>query len=128
MFLIETIKDDWSCRLPDKLKYNQYCGFSRLCYQILCLLYYPVKTVFLLLLSAYYYFFYGLYLLLKFFFDKDVYYDDEICDEDDEELDYDELYSFDKKDLVIEIEKLRRQVEILNRNMENERSIYTKRK
>lgn len=70
MFLIETIKEDWSYRMPERLNYNRYRGINRICYQFLCLLYYPIKTLFLLFLSVYYYIFYGLYQLLKFFFER----------------------------------------------------------
>ncbi len=95
MFLIETIKDDWSYRLPERLKYNRYRGTNRLSYQFLCLLYYPMKTLFLLVLSVYYYLFYGLYLLLKFFFErKDVYYEDdeyEECFEEDTSIETDAI-------------------------------------
>lgn len=96
MFLIETIKDDWEYRLPERLKYNRYRGTNRLCYQFLCLLYYPIKTLLLLLLSVYYYIFYGFYLLLKFFFErKDVCYEDDKSEEyfeGDSPIDTDVIY------------------------------------
>ena len=82
MIIIKTIKEDWSYRLPEKLKYNRYSGTNRLCYQFLCLLYYPIKTLLLLLLSVYYYIFYGLYLILKYFFDRDTYYDDDFIEDE----------------------------------------------
>ncbi len=90
MFLIETIKEDWSYRLPERLKYNRYRGTNRICYQFLCLLYYPIKTLLLLLLSVYYYIFYGLYLILKYFFDRNTYYDDFEADYYDDEVTEDE--------------------------------------
>lgn len=85
MIIIETIKGDWVYRLPNKLKYNRYYGANRLSYQILCLLYYPLKTLILLLLSVYYYLFYGLYLVLKYFFDRETYYKDDCSAYDDYE-------------------------------------------
>ncbi len=71
MSFTETIKEDWSYRLPERLTYNRYRGMSRACYQLLCLLYYFIKLLFILFLALYYYIFYGLYLFLKFFFTKE---------------------------------------------------------
>ena len=93
MFLIETIKEDWSYRLLERLKYNRYRGTNRICYQFLCLLYYPIKTLFLLFLSVYYYIFYGLYRLLKFFFEREDSYDEGY--EDDDSFEEDELLEDD---------------------------------
>lgn len=70
MIIFETIKKDWTYRLHNRLHYNSFYGTNRLCYQFLCLLYYPLKTLFLLFLSVYYYIFYVLYLILKYFFDR----------------------------------------------------------
>lgn len=49
--VIQHIKDDWTCRLPYRIRHNRYRGLSRLSYAVLCCIYYPIKDLFLLLLA-----------------------------------------------------------------------------
>ena len=49
--VLQHIQEDWTCRLPHRLRYNRYKGLSRPCYALLCYLYYPIKDAFLLLLA-----------------------------------------------------------------------------
>lgn len=61
MSIWDYLRDDWEERLPYHLRYNRYRGTSRICFQLLCLLYYAVKLV-LILLGA------GLFAAYKYLF------------------------------------------------------------
>lgn len=49
--VLQHVKDDWTCRLPYRIRYNRYRGLSRSSYAILCLVYYPIKDLFLLVMA-----------------------------------------------------------------------------
>ena len=53
MVLIEHLKEDWTYRLPFRLRNNRYRGLSRQSYQLLAILYYIFKAVVILTLCAY---------------------------------------------------------------------------
>ena len=65
MVLIEHLKEDWICRMPFRLRYNRYIGFSRTCYQLFVILYYTVKALAILALCVYYWILAGLCILVK---------------------------------------------------------------
>lgn len=54
---IKYIKDDWLCRLPDRVHYNRYRGLNRMCYCILSVIYYIIKDFFLLYFAIAFYFY-----------------------------------------------------------------------
>ena len=49
--VVQHIKDDWTHRLPYKIRYNRYRGASRPSYVLLCCIYYPIKDLFLIVLA-----------------------------------------------------------------------------
>ena len=51
--LWDSLIEDWTERLPFRLRYNRYKGASRFCYQLLVILYYTVKAILILILCAY---------------------------------------------------------------------------
>ena len=65
MALLVELKEDWAYRLPYRLRNNRYRGMSRACYQLLVILYYLVKSVFLLELCLLYYILSGLIFTVK---------------------------------------------------------------
>ena len=65
MVLLVELKEDWACRFPYRLRNNRYRGASRVCYQLLVILYYLVKSVFLLTLCCYCYILAGLIFVAK---------------------------------------------------------------
>lgn len=81
MLLLDVIRNDWSIRLPYRLRYNRYRGLSRPSYALLCFLYYLVKACFLL------YFFVCFWILKFVFYDFWVWVlnKDEGEEEDDDE-------------------------------------------
>ena len=52
---IKYIKDDWQERLPYRWKYNRYGGLNRMCYRILCVIYYFIKDLFILYVAVAFY-------------------------------------------------------------------------
>lgn len=71
MILIDTLRTDWSSRLPFHLKYNRYIGLARTCFQLLAILYYILKAIILLELLFFYFFFKGLWTGIKWVFKLD---------------------------------------------------------
>jgi len=65
MVLIEHLKEDWTYRLPFRLRNNRYRGASRVCYPIWVVLYYFVKAVFIIILCGYYYILAGLIFAIR---------------------------------------------------------------
>ena len=65
MVLLVELKEDWACRFPYRFRNNRYRGASRVCYQLLVILYYLVKSVFLLELCLLYYILSGLIFAAK---------------------------------------------------------------
>ena len=65
MVLIEHLKEDWTYRLPFRLRNNRYRGLSRPSYQLLAILYYIFKAVVILTLCAYYYMLVGVIIAGK---------------------------------------------------------------
>lgn len=49
--VIQHIKDDWTYRLPYRIRHNRYRGLSRPSYVLICFMYYPIKALFLLALA-----------------------------------------------------------------------------
>ena len=70
MVLLEHLKDDWTYRLPFRLKNNRYRGLSRLSYQLLAILYYIVKAIVIITLCAYYYILVGILVAIKYIWRK----------------------------------------------------------
>ena len=70
MVLIEHLKDDWSYRLPYRLRYNRYRGLSRPSYQLLVILYYILKAFLIIVLCAYYYILLGIIIAIKWLWEK----------------------------------------------------------
>ena len=70
MVLFEHLKDDWTYRLPFRLKNNRYIGLSRPCYQLLAILYYFVKSIIILIFCAYYYVLVGIFIAIKWIWRK----------------------------------------------------------
>lgn len=70
MVLIEHLKEDWTYRLPFRLRNNRYRGMSRSSYQFLAILYYTLKAVIIITLCAYYYIFAGLFAAMKWVWRK----------------------------------------------------------
>ena len=81
MVLLEHLKDDWTYRLPFRLRNNRYRGLSRLSYQLLAILYYIVKAIFILPFCAYYYLLVGILVAIRWILRKDV------CSQDAEAAD-----------------------------------------
>ena len=52
--LIGHLSEDWTHRLPFRLRNNRYNGFSRTCYQILTILYYTAKAFVILAICGAY--------------------------------------------------------------------------
>lgn len=46
--VIQHIKDDWTYRLPYRIRTNRYRGLSRPSFVLICFMYYPIKAIFLL--------------------------------------------------------------------------------
>ena len=72
MVLIEHLKEDWTYRLPFRLRNNRYKGLSRPSYQLLAILYYIFKAVVILTLCAYYYMLVGVIIAGKWIWKKGV--------------------------------------------------------
>ena len=70
MVLIEHLKEDWTYRLPFRLRNNRYRGLSRPSYQLLAILYYIFKAVVILTLCAYYYILAGVCVVIKWIWRK----------------------------------------------------------
>lgn len=70
MVLIEHLKDDWTYRLPFRLRNNRYSGLSRPSYQLLAILYYLAKAIVIIALCGYYYILAGLYIAIKWILRK----------------------------------------------------------
>ena len=71
MKLLEIINTDWAYRLPTHLKMNRWRGLNRLCYQLLAILYYSLKTLVLFIAFLYYMIFKGIWLAIKWIFRLD---------------------------------------------------------
>ena len=65
MVLLEHLKDDWTDRLPFRLKHNRYRGLNRSSYQLLAILYYTGKAGMILMLCVFYYILAGILAALK---------------------------------------------------------------
>ena len=65
MVLIEHLKDDWTYRLPFRLRNNRYRGLNRLSYQLLAILYYIFKAIVILELCVFYYILVGVIIASK---------------------------------------------------------------
>ena len=65
MVLLEHLKDDWTDRLPFRLKHNRYRGLNRSSYQLLAILYYMGKAVMILALCVCYYILAGILAAIK---------------------------------------------------------------
>lgn len=87
--ILNHIKADWLIRLPYRTHNNRYRGMSRICYALLCLLYYTVKDVILLLM----YLMFRVYKLILWDIWQALYYRF-YCrsDECDDEPEIDEVY------------------------------------
>lgn len=48
MWYRDEVLTDWKYRLPLHLRRNRYRGFERLCFQLICLIFYPIKEFVLL--------------------------------------------------------------------------------
>lgn len=70
MVLLEHLKDDWTYRLPFRLRNNRYRGLSRPSYQLLAILYYIVKAIIILALCAYYYVLVGFLIAMKWIWNE----------------------------------------------------------
>lgn len=70
MLLIEHLKDDWTYRLPSRLKNNRYRGLSRPCYQLLAILFYITKDIVIIALCGYSYILAGFYIAVKWIWRK----------------------------------------------------------
>lgn len=69
---IKYIKDDWQERLPYRWKYNRYGGLNRMCYRILCVIYYFIKDLFILYVAvAFYAYKFALWDIWNFVFKLD---------------------------------------------------------
>ena len=54
---LQYLKDDWSIRLPNRMRYNRYRGLNRICYCILSVLYYLIKDLFIAYFAFAFYFY-----------------------------------------------------------------------
>lgn len=70
MVLIEHLKEDWTYRLPFRLRNNRYRGLSRPSYQLLAILYYFAKAIVILAFCAYYYILAGILITIKWIWRK----------------------------------------------------------
>lgn len=70
MVLIEHIKEDWTYRLPFRLRNNRYRRATRVCYQLLAILYYIVKAIIILALCVYYYILAGVCIAIRWVWRK----------------------------------------------------------
>lgn len=70
MVLIEHLKEDWTYRLPFRLRNNRYRGLSRPSYQLLAILYYLMKALVILALCGYYYILVGLCIAVRWIWRK----------------------------------------------------------
>lgn len=65
MILLEHLKEDWTYRLPFRLRNNRYSGLSRPSYQLLAIIYYILKAIVIIALCGYYYILAGVIIVIK---------------------------------------------------------------